>query len=134
MHNSNSFVARILKARYFPSSHVLKASKGRGFSFNWTSIWTAKEELCKGFRWVLGNGNDIIATKDAWLRKKGGFRVDQSPFLEGRNEVVSRFFLHAEKKWNTNLVKEHFLKDDEDAILALQWNILYCEMRVSILA
>lgn len=47
---------------------------------------------------------------------------------------MSRFFLHAEKKWNTNLVKEQFLKDDEDAILALQWNILYCEMRVSILA
>lgn len=92
MHNSNSFVARILKARYFPSSHVLKASKGRRFSFNWTSIWTAKEELCKGFRWVLGNGNDIIATKDiAWLRKKGGFRVDQSPFYGGMKSCPDFF-------------------------------------------
>lgn len=119
MHNSNSLVARIFKARYFPTSHVLKASRGSGSSFLWTGLWTAKEELCKGFRWVLGNGNDIIATKDPWLRKKRDFCVDQSPFYEGRNEVVSSFFLCTEKKWNINLVREQFLKEDADAILAL---------------
>lgn len=30
----------------------------------------AKEDLCKGFRSVLGNRKDIVATKDPWLRRK----------------------------------------------------------------
>lgn len=73
LHNTNSLVSRIFKARYFSNSSVLKANKGQKSSFIWQGIWTAKEELCKGFRWVFGNGNDIIASKDPWLRTKRDF-------------------------------------------------------------
>lgn len=68
---------------------------------------------------MLGNGEDIIATKDPWLRKKANFCVDQNLFYEGRNETVSSIFLSNEKKWNTSLVREVFLPNDAAEILAL---------------
>lgn len=64
LNNPSSLVSRVFKAKYFPLTNVLKAAKGHGSSFIWTGIWQAKEELVKGFRWVLGDGTDIIATRD----------------------------------------------------------------------
>lgn len=112
-------MARLFKAKYFPNSNVLKASKGRGSSFVWQGIWTAKEELCNGFRWVLGNGKDIIATKDPWLRKKPDFRVENSAVYDGRGETVSSLFIPNEKKWNAGLIRNRFLKEDAEVILAV---------------
>ncbi|XP_074322978.1 uncharacterized protein LOC141659936 [Apium graveolens] len=108
----------IFKARYFPSTSILRANKGRKASFIWQGIWTTKGELCKGFIWVLGNGNEIVAAKDLWLRLKGDFHVEQSTFYEGRNELVSSFFYPNERKWNINMVQECFLEEDAKAILA----------------
>lgn len=68
--NPDMLVSRVLKARYFPNTHILKATKGQGSSFLWTGIWQAKEILFKGFRWVVGDGQNIVATKDQWLAKK----------------------------------------------------------------
>lgn len=92
MSNPMSLVARLYKAKYFPSTHLLKVTHGQGASFIWNDIWMAKEELKKGFRWVLGNGEDIVATKDPWLRQKRDFKVEQSHRYEGRTEVVSSLF------------------------------------------
>lgn len=92
MQNPDSLVTRILKARYFPDSHVLRALKGKNPSFIWSGLVTAKNELKDGFRWVLGDGNEIVASKDPWLRKKQTFRVEYDPIYEGRHEVVSSFF------------------------------------------
>lgn len=50
LNNPNSLVTRLFKARYFPNLNVLKAVKECGSSFVWSGIWTAKEELFKGFR------------------------------------------------------------------------------------
>lgn len=120
MQNPDLLVSRVFKGRYFPDTHVLKAEKGTGSSFLWAGIWTAKEELAAGFRWVLGNGNDIVATKDSWLRGKATFRVEQNVMYEGRNEVVSSLFLPHEKKWNGPLIRNRFIPHDAEEILKVQ--------------
>lgn len=117
IHSPNSLVSRVFKERYFPSSNVLKAERGQGSSFLWSGIWSAKEDLTKGFRWVLGNENDISATRDPWLRGKSDFLVEQAQRYEERNEKVSSLFLHDEKKWNVTLVRDQFLHIDAEAIL-----------------
>lgn len=96
----------------------LNANKGQGASFIWSGIWTAKEELKKGFRWVLGNGGDIVATKDQWLRSKGDFRVEQSHRYEGRTELVSSLFNANSKSWNVGLINSMFEGVDVAAILS----------------
>lgn len=45
--------------------------------------------------------------------------MEQSPFYAGRSEVVSSFFLTYEKKWNAPLVREQFLPEDANTILAI---------------
>lgn len=68
---------------------------------------------------MLGNGNDIIASRDPWLQTKKDFQVEQNPFYAERNELVSYFFTPHEKRWNTSLVRECFLEEDAKAILAV---------------
>ncbi|KAL8119214.1 hypothetical protein AgCh_016651 [Apium graveolens] len=118
MSNPTSFVSRLFKARYFPTTHVLKAVKGQSASFIWSGIWLAKEELKKGFKWVLGNRVDIVAIKDQWLRNKRGFSVKQSHRYEGRSEYVSSLFNAGSKCWNVSLAKSMFVEEDATTILA----------------
>lgn len=66
---------------------------------------------------MIGNGTSIAATTDPWLRRKNDFRVEQNPFYEGRNELVSCLFVPGEKRWNTTLVRDRFLEIDANAIL-----------------
>lgn len=96
--NPQSLVTRVYKARYFPNVHILKAKKGANPSFIWKGIMTAMETLHKGFRSVLGNGEDIQATKDPCLRTKTEFRVDNNHIYEGRYESVSHYFLSNTKQ------------------------------------
>lgn len=59
INSPNLLVSRVLKAKYFPDDHILKAAKGQGSIYIWTGIWSAKESLKAGFRWVVGDGKDI---------------------------------------------------------------------------
>lgn len=72
--------------------HILEAGKGVKASFIGTSIWQAKEFLSKGFRWVIGDGQSVVATRDAWLTHKSDFKVDKLQMYEGTNETVSTLF------------------------------------------
>ena len=111
-------VSRILKARYFPEVHILNAAQRQGSSFIWQGLWQAKEILCKGFRWVVGDGHSIKATKDPWLAKKIDFRVENHLRYEGRNEIVSSLFYPGTKLWHSDKVFEQFNIADAKAILA----------------
>ncbi|XP_074347003.1 uncharacterized protein LOC141685822 [Apium graveolens] len=51
----------------------VKATQQAGAIFIWSGLMAAKDSLCNGFRWVLGDGLDINTIKDPWLRKKEDF-------------------------------------------------------------
>lgn len=92
LNNPDSLVARVFKARYFPQTHMLKATRGGGSGFIWSGIWQAKEALIKGFRWVLGDGKEINAFSDAWLRSKFDFCVKDTHTNGTRFDKVCDFF------------------------------------------
>ena len=48
--NPSSLVARIYKAKYYPTSDVLGAKMGRNPSFAWQSIYNSLEVIRKGTR------------------------------------------------------------------------------------
>ena len=60
----NSFVAKILKARYFPRSSVLDASLGSNPNFIWRSIMAAKDIVIKGSRLQIGSGQQVLIGSD----------------------------------------------------------------------
>lgn len=49
-------MARVFKDRYYPDTHVLQTPKGQDAIFIWMGICEARDALCKGFKWVLGDG------------------------------------------------------------------------------
>lgn len=65
--NPDSLLSRLFKARYFPNSHVLQATKGSDSSLFWKGILEAKEQLQGGFRWIIGDGNEIKLFRDPWI-------------------------------------------------------------------
>lgn len=65
----------MFKARYYPDNHFLSAQKGKNASFIWSGICEAKEKICKGFKWVLGDGQSINIFTYQWLRGKNEFSV-----------------------------------------------------------
>lgn len=119
LHQPHALVSRLYKARYFTDCNLLRASKGTGSSFIWTGIHAAKETLFKGFRWIVGNGEDIVAVQDPWLRPKSNFMVENSHTYAGRNELVSSLFIPGTKQWNVELIETRFLEEDARAILAI---------------
>ena len=66
--NLHFLVARVFKARYYPTSHFLQATRGIKTSFIWSGIITAKNTMAESYRWVVDDGKDINAIKDQWLR------------------------------------------------------------------
>ena len=57
--NPNSLIARVLKARYFPTGDILSASLGSSPSYSWSSIFNSLCIIRKGSRWCVGNGKLI---------------------------------------------------------------------------
>ncbi|XP_074374297.1 putative mitochondrial protein AtMg00310 [Apium graveolens] len=70
-----SFVARLLKARYFPSSLVLSAGLGNNPSFVWRSILAAKDLIEVGSILKVGNGESINIWNDPWIPEIGSTKI-----------------------------------------------------------
>lgn len=112
-----SLMARLFKARYYSNTNILNAVKGSGSSFVWNGIWEAKEQLKKGFKWILGDGRDIRIFHDPWLRGKTDYRVEDSHLNSIRNESVSCYFRPQINEWDVHKVQRDFHEDDVRLIL-----------------
>lgn len=67
MTDPHSFIAKLLKARYFLSSSFIEAGIGSNPSFVWRSIISAKDLLCACSVLKIGNGDTINIWNDAWI-------------------------------------------------------------------
>lgn len=115
--NPQSLVTRLFKSRYFPLDNILNATKGSSSSFVWAGIWEAKEHLRKGFRWIVGDGENIKIFKDPWLKGKRDFCVEDSHVNAVRNEKVCCYFCPNSKDWDVQKVQQDFHEDDIRLIL-----------------
>jgi hypothetical protein len=55
----DSLCARVLQAKYFPNTSVLKAIPMREMSYTWRSILKGVEVIKKGLVWRIGDGMDV---------------------------------------------------------------------------
>jgi hypothetical protein len=63
----NSLVAQILKAKYYPTVHFLKAKAKTNMSYTWKSILHASWIIQKGSYWTIGNAASIDLWEDNWI-------------------------------------------------------------------
>ncbi|KAL4384987.1 hypothetical protein GQ457_15G025630 [Hibiscus cannabinus] len=73
----SSLLARVMKARYFPTTDFMNASLGASPSYTWRSIYCSRGLLEHGLGWRVGTGSAISVWNDAWLPGKGDGRVHQ---------------------------------------------------------
>ena len=119
IHNPNTLVARLFKAKYFPHGSYLSSSLGCNPSFVWRSVWSAKEVVNKGIRWRVGDCKSIYVWRDAWVRDLHGFRVGTTPASDLVNLKVSDLLLDAGRGWDSELVHSIFENNDSRAICSI---------------
>ena len=86
LHEENSLVHKILKARYFPNGQLMTAALGSKPRFMWRSLWGAWDIIQQGSRWLIGNGEKVRMWEDRWLPRPYSFR----PVTSGRAEDPNR--------------------------------------------
>lgn len=130
IHKHQSLVARVFKARYYPKSHILSATRDGGSSFIWSGIFAAKDELKRGFKWVVGNGRVITVATDPWVIGKDGFMIDVVLNINSNMKVANLFYQDSEG-WDREKVKNLFSERDAKAKLCMQIPQVSTDYRVS---
>ena len=79
LQNPNSLVARVLKAKYFPTGDILNANLGCSPLYSWRSIHSSLDVIRKGTWWRVGNGKLIHIWEDKWLLTPSTYKVISPP-------------------------------------------------------
>lgn len=99
----------------------MDATPNASASYSWRNILAAKEFLCEGLRWQIGNGKSVRILHDRWL--KGKYATMLYAYWHEREGTLSHdakveVLIDCEnKRWNEELVSSIFLKEDAQDIL-----------------
>jgi hypothetical protein len=64
IHSPDSLCAKLLKAKYYLESDILKVEPTNNMSYTWRSILKRVEVLKNGIIWRIGDGNNINIWQD----------------------------------------------------------------------
>ncbi|XP_062028495.1 uncharacterized protein LOC133744394 [Rosa rugosa] len=95
--NSQSLIAQIFKARYFPNCSFWDAEL-EAPSFSWRSILEGRPVLKAGTKWRIGDGSQVHIWNDAWIPNCPSYlihRPENTTF-----ERVSDLIDHQNQTWN----------------------------------
>ena len=114
--NPDSLLARLYKAKYFPTCDFWNARVASNASACWKGIFEARELLVSGTRWQVGDGSRIRALVDPWLPRPRDFRP-----LSVRDASFSKVsdFILPNLTWNRSRLEVVFEPCDVDIILAI---------------
>ncbi|GMI75734.1 hypothetical protein like AT4G29090 [Hibiscus trionum] len=103
----DSFLAKFLKARYYPTSDFLSANLGSNPSYIWRSLWSAKGLIERGIGWRVGSGRNINIWNDAWLPGIGDGRVKRDT-IDIRYTYVSDLIHSPTSTWKVDVLEDLF--------------------------
>jgi ribonuclease HI len=119
MTKPHTLVARLYKARYFANSTLFDSNIGHNPSYAWRGIWKARQILMNGYRWSIGNGNNIKVMSDPWLREKEGTWIP-SPQVQGAyNITVNELMVENVKMWDKVKIESLFPQHIAKCILGI---------------
>lgn len=119
MVNPTSFTAKLLQARYFPSSTFREAGLGSNPSFVWRSILGAKDLIFLRSVLKVGSGESIRIWFDPWIPYVGDFKIS-SAIMPGLEETkVSNLFKSNSREWDKDLISDIFSVEDANRILRI---------------
>ena len=109
INNPNSLCHRVFKARFFSDCLILDAKDSTIGSYAWKSILGARDVICRGMVWRIGNGQDVKIKEDRWLPIKSN-RTAISPLtsVQPKTKVCS-LINHELGMWKSDVVERLFL-------------------------
>ncbi|KAL4309243.1 hypothetical protein GQ457_01G013830 [Hibiscus cannabinus] len=110
----SSLLARVMKARYFPTTDFMNATLGASPSYTWRSIYCSRGLLEQGLGWRVGTGSAISVWNDTWLPGKGDGRVHQD--INIHYPMVSDLILQDSATWNFTILHNLFDSNMVDRI------------------
>ena len=121
LQNPHSLVARVLKAKYYPSSSFLKAKLGHNPSFIWRSIWNSRKVLQLGLQWRVGDGRHISIWEDWWIPTKQPHLIN--PPMMGANleeyRMVADLMEAQPRRWKNDALNQLFSGFVAEKIMSL---------------
>ncbi|KAG8484742.1 hypothetical protein CXB51_023731 [Gossypium anomalum] len=117
----NCLLAKVLKARYYPSSDLLSAKIESYPSFTWRSICSARELMVEGLRgvqnleglvWRVGSDDQINIWNDYWLPGKESNRISVQKIFPNWS-TVKQLIKPGTNTWDKELI--HNLVDEVTA-------------------
>lgn len=118
LHDPDSLLARIYKARYFPRSDFLSYGVGTRPSYAWKSLIHGRELLKRVIMRAIGNGQDTHVWIDKWV-------MDDNPRRPVSNELFIDLNLRVADlideggSWNITKVTDLFPMADSNRIRTL---------------
>jgi hypothetical protein len=76
IHSPDNLCARLLKARYYPSAHLLYTAFIQNQSQTWQGIVHGFELLKDRIIWRIGTGSSVKFFRDNWLPRPGALELD----------------------------------------------------------
>ena len=117
--NPSSLVARVLRAKYFPTVDVLNAKLGNSLSYSWRSIYNSLKVLREGTWWRVGNGKRIHIWDDRWMPNPSTYKVISPPNNNPEFPMVFSLIDPIIKWWKVDLVWATFLPFKAETILRI---------------
>ena len=112
-------MARVLKARYFPTGDILNANLGSSPSYSWKSIHSSLDVIRKGTHWRVGNGKLIHIWDDKWLLTLSTYKVISPTNAIPQFPMVSSLIDPMTKWWRADMIRATFLPFEADSILKI---------------
>jgi hypothetical protein len=119
LHNPNSMLYRLYKAKYFPTGNLFQAKIGHNPSYAWRSIWNAMKIVREGSRWRVGDGISINIWEDRWLPTPSTFKVITPQVDIGDTPQVSSLIDPITRRWRLERLHQFFLPMDITAIMSI---------------
>lgn len=119
MMEPQSFIAKLLKARYFPSASFREADLGNNPSYVCRSILAAKDLILKGSLLKVGTGETINVWTDPWIPDANNTRIT-TPVIQGLEEItVNNLFSNEGRQWDHDLIRDIFNDYDAKKIISI---------------
>lgn len=112
----NSFMTRVLKAKYFPTTSFMEANEHSNISFTWRSILSVKNLISKGLCRVIGDGRTTNMWHDPWVPGLPECRVQRGVREGVMSEYRGVHELMLDGHWNVELLDEVFNGEESRAI------------------
>lgn len=108
----DSLATKIIKAKYFPQSIILKAHLGKCPSFVWKSLLLACDLLKNGLIWRVGDGKDIWIWGDIWFPTPISVSVQSPRQILADDARMANLIDQDTKWWNLNLISKVFQEEE----------------------